>query len=140
MLTLVLIVCIAAIFCFFSQEFIQLLKKIFAIRGVLLLLPLALASWFVFNYDYLVLWGLYYIRDVLNHMNGLLINALPEKQYSADIILIVLLTAFSVVPVAILNLLSYRKTHQPYSHPYLVSTLLWLIGAILLVSLPALYN
>lgn len=140
MVTLVIVVSIAALLCFFSQEFMRFIKKIFAIKGVPLVLPLALASWFVFTYDYLALWALLYVRDVLDHMNQLLIRVLPEKQYTADIILIVLLTAFSIVPVLILNFFSYRNTHKPYSHPYLLSTLLWIIGAALLVSLPALFN
>jgi hypothetical protein len=140
MTTLVLVICVAAIFCFFSQEFTRAFKKIFAIKGATLILPLAIASWFVFTFDYLVLWALLYIREVLDNMNQFLIRVLPEKKYSSDIILIVLLTLTSVGPVIILNILSYRKTHKPYPYPYLLSTILWIIGAILLVSLPALYS
>lgn len=138
MATLVLLVCIAAIFCFFSQEFMRLFKKILAVKGVLLLLPLALASWFVFNYEHLVLLFLYYVRDVLNHINNFLTGLMPSTPYTTAIILIVLLTAISVAPVLLMNIWYYKKTYKPAPHPYLISTLIWIISSILLITLPAL--
>lgn len=140
MLDLVLIVCLAAIISFFSQEFKSVFKKIFDVKGMKLFLPLILGSWFVFTYDYVVLEVLFYIRDKLNGMNTFLIEILPHQQYIADVILIFLLTLVSVGPVALLHYLAYRKTNQPYPHPYLVSTLIWIVSATLLISLPALYN
>jgi hypothetical protein len=53
---------------------------------------------------------------------------------------VILLTAVSLVPVGVLHFFSYRNTHKPFAHPYLVSTLIWIISAVLLVSLPRLYN
>jgi hypothetical protein len=139
MLELVVIVCLVAIVGFFSQEFRSIFKRIFELKGMTLLLPLALGSWFVFSYDVLVLEALLYIRDKLNVMNNCLIETLPHNQYIADVILIFLLTLVSVGPVYLLNFLSFRRTNQPFAHPYLVSTLTWIISATLLVSLPALY-
>lgn len=140
MVTLVFVICIAAIFCFFSQEFIEFFKKIFAIRGVALILPLVFASYIVFNYDYLVLWFLLYIRDYLNAINDFFLRITPQKKYTADAVLVLLLTLVSVGPVVLLNLWSQKKAFKPFAYPYLVSTLIWVIAATVLISLPALYH
>jgi len=58
--TLAAVVFFAAIVTFFSQEFIGIFKKIFAIKGAKLILPLLLASWCIINVNYLVLWVVYY--------------------------------------------------------------------------------
>ena len=58
--TLAAVVFFAAIVTFFSQEFIGIFKKIFAIKGAKLILPLLLASWCIINFNYLVLWVVYY--------------------------------------------------------------------------------
>lgn len=140
MLTLFLVLCCTAILCLFSQEFNRLLKKVFKVRGAKLVIPLALGSTFVFMYDDLVIDLLYYFRDKLNTMVAFLNYIFPHYQYTSDIILVILLTAVSLVPVGVLHFFSYRNTHKPFAHPYLVSTLIWIISAVLLVSLPRLYN
>lgn len=139
MITLFLVICCTAIFCFFSQEFNRLFKKIFAVRGAKLILPLAIGSYVVYTFDFLILDILFYIRDKLNTIVTFLNHTLPHSPHTEDMILIILLTAVSLVPVGILHFLSYRKTHKPYPHPYLVSTLIWIICAILLISLPRLF-
>lgn len=137
---LLLFVCLTAILAFFSQEFYRTFKKIFALRGAKLILPLAFASWFVYFGDDIVLSSLYYVRDVLNNMVALFLYIMPNTRYTSGLVLIFILSLFSIGPVALLHYLSYRKTHKPYAHPYLVSTLLWIIGAALLVALPGLYS
>ncbi|RUR08424.1 hypothetical protein [Legionella sp. km772] len=139
-LTLFLVLCATAILCLFSQEFNRLLKKIFAVKGAKLVLPLALGSAFVFMYDNLVIDLLYYFRDKLNAMLSFLNYVFPQSKYTPDIILVILLTAVSLIPVGILHYFAYKNTHKPYPHPYLVSTLIWIIAAVLLISLPRLYN
>lgn len=136
MLTLVLIICCAAIFCFFSQEFFSIFKRIFEVRGAKEILPLAFASYFVYNYDYLILWGLTYIQEVLLAIVGFVDKVLPFQKQASYILMICLLTLISVGPVIILDILSRRKYYKPYAYPYTTSTLLWIIGAMLLVVLP----
>lgn len=138
MVTLALLVCLAAIFCFFAQEFNRVFKRIFDIKGIKLFLPLALGSWLVYNYDFLFLEVLYFIRDKLNALNEFLIYVFPNNSYVNEAILIFILTVVSVGPVILLHVYSYRKTNKPFAHPYSLSTLIWIICAILLVSLPGL--
>ena len=140
MFTLFVITCCASIICLFSQEFTRLFKKIFAVKGMKLILPLALASIFVYGYDYLVLEFLFYIRDKLNNMVVFLNANLPQYKYTSDFILVFILTAVTLAPVGILHYLSYRKNHTPFVHPYLLSTLIWIISVALLISLPRLYG
>lgn len=138
MYSLVLIVCCAAIIIFFSQEFKRLFKKIFAIRGAKLVLPLAVASWFVFTYSDVVNEGLLAIQDKLNLMNNFLLMLFPTFSLTADLILIILLTMVSVGPVLLIHWYFMKKYYKPFPYPYLLSTLIWIICAFVLVSLPAL--
>lgn len=140
MLTLFLVLCCTAILCLFSQEFNRILKQVFAVKGAKLVIPLALGSTIVFMYDFLVIDLLYYFHDKLNGMMDFLNLIFPQSKYTSDIILIILLSAVSLVPVGILHYFSYRNTHKPYPHPYFVSTIIWIIAAVLLISLPQLYN
>ena len=140
MLVLFLAICATSILCLFSQEFNRLLKKIFAIKGAKLILPLALGSVCALVYDNLVIDLLFYFRDKLNSMLSFLNYIAPQYKYTSDVILIILLTGVTLIPVGILHFFSYRKTHRPYPHPYLVSTLIWIIAVVMLISLPRLYN
>ena len=127
MFTLFVITCCASIICLFSQEFTRLFKKIFAVKGMKLILPLVLEF-------------LFYIRDKLNNMVVFLNANLPQYKYTSDFILVFILTAVTLAPVGILHYLSYRKNHTPFVHPYLLSTLIWIISVALLISLPRLYG
>jgi hypothetical protein len=140
MFTLVIVVCITAGLGFFSQELNQLFKKIFSIKGAPLLLPLALGSWVVVVAGNVVIYLLNDVRAHLNKINQFLLNLIPQGQYSEELILIFLLTCLSIIPVIVLNILSYRKSYKPYEHPYLLSTLIWIVSSILLVSVPVLYQ
>lgn len=140
MFALFMIICTTSILCFFSQEFQRVLKKIFAIKGTKLMLPLLLASTVVFVYEFLVVDLLLYIQDKLLNINILLNSILPQYKYTPDLILILLLTSVTLIPVGVLHYFSYRRTRRPYLHPYIVSTIVWIVASVLLVCLPRLYN
>ncbi|HAT9660178.1 TPA: hypothetical protein JBD28_08950, partial [Legionella pneumophila subsp. pneumophila] len=107
LLTLALVILFATIMVFFSQEFIRTFKKILAIKGAKLLVPLGIASWLIYNFDYLFIWVIYYIREVLQAVLAFLTRIMPFKPYSTSIALIILLTTVSVGPVLLLDLI-YR--------------------------------
>ncbi|MCL9682746.1 hypothetical protein [Legionella maioricensis] len=130
--TLAAVVFCAAIFVFFSQEFIRTFKRIFAIKGAPLILPLAAASWVIYNFDDWVYLVIYYYRDVLRAIVTFLTKIIPLGQLSSYVAVILLLTFISVVPVFVLDWSFRRKTYKPYPYPYLTSTLIWLISAYLL--------
>lgn len=132
MYQLVLIVCIASIFCFFIQEFIGLFKRIFAIKGVKIILPLAFASWLVYLNIPFIVWHLYFIQDVLDSALLYLMYFIPLHAGKESIALIILLTLLAVLPSVLLNLYSKKYHHKPYTYPYLLSTFIWVITVILL--------
>ena len=133
--TLAAVVFCAAIFVFFSQEFIRTFKKIFAIKGAILILPLAAASWIIFNFDNWVFLGIYYCRDVLHAIVTFLTRIIPLGQASSYVASILLLTVISVGPIFLLDWYFLKKTYKPYPHPYLTSTLIWLVSAFILIML-----
>jgi len=131
--TLAAVVFCAAIFVFFSQEFISTFKKIFAIKGAPLILPLAAASLVIYSFDYWCLLAVYYYRQVLNSMVSFLTMLIPLGQISSYIAAILVLTFISVIPVLVLDLVSRKKTYKPYPYPYLTSSIIWLISAFILI-------
>ncbi|HAT1658016.1 TPA: hypothetical protein RG395_000730 [Legionella pneumophila] len=133
LLTLALVILFATIMVFFSQEFIRAFKKIFAIRGAKLLIPLGLASWLIYNFDYLFIWAIYYIREVLHAVLSFLTRVMPFKQYSTAIALIILLTTVSVGPVLLLDLINRKRTYKGYAYPYLTSTLILIFCTVILL-------
>ncbi|KTD66428.1 hypothetical protein [Legionella shakespearei] len=132
-LTLALVVLVAAIVVLFSQEFIQLFKKILTIKGAKLVLPLLIVSWLVFTFDYWVLWGIYYYGTVLNSITAFLSNLLPFQTGAYPLVMILLLTAISVVPVILWEHYLWKQNYKHYQYPYLTSTLIWIASSIVLI-------
>ncbi|CZJ12734.1 hypothetical protein SCZ71_09165 [Legionella pneumophila serogroup 1] len=133
LLTLALVILFATIMVFFSQEFIRTFKKILAIKGAKLLVPLGIASWLIYNFDYLFIWVIYYIREVLQAVLAFLTRIMPFKPYSTSIALIILLTTVSVGPVLLLDLIYRKRTYKGYDYPYLTSTLILIFCTLILL-------
>ncbi|MBL7479462.1 hypothetical protein [Legionella bononiensis] len=135
LLTLALVIFAAAIMILFAQEFIRTFKKIFAIKGAKLFLPLLLGSWLVLNFDYLCLWGFYYYQEILNAIVVFLAGLIPIQSIARPLVLIIVLTLISVVPVVLLDLYLVKKTYKHYEYPYLTSTLIWIITAVMFLAM-----
>ncbi|WP_298623187.1 hypothetical protein [uncultured Legionella sp.] len=133
LLTLAVVVFSAAIMILFSQEFIRTFKKIFAIKGAKLFLPLFIGSWLVISFEDLCLWGIYYYRELLNAVILFVTQIIPFQQGAYSIVFIILLTVISVVPVFLFDMYLVKKTYKHYEYPYLTSTLIWLISALILL-------
>lgn len=134
--TLAAVVFFAAIMTFFSQEFIRMFKKIMAIKGAKLVLPLLAASWLVLTYDYWALWVVYYFRELLNGIVMMIAYIIPFGQISYYVASILVLTIISVAPILCFDYFVYRKkNYKPYPHSYLVSTIIWLVCALTLIVL-----
>lgn len=131
-LTLALVVFFAAILVLFSQEFINIFKKIFAIKGAKLFLPLFIGSWLVVDFEDIFLWGIYYFRETLNAIVWFFSQIIPF-QGAYSIVLIIWLTIISVVPVFLLDMYLVKKTYKHYEYPYITSTLIWIITALAFV-------
>lgn len=134
MLTLAVMLGIVASIAFFSQEIHKIIKKIFAIRGMPLFLPLALASIMVYEFQPLAVALLHLLSNYLLQFYHLIIAILPSSAYADSLALIIVLTLVSIIPVLLLQWHAYRKTQKAYPHPYLLSTLIWIISVLLLIS------
>lgn len=133
MLTIALVVLICSIVVMFSTEFGELIKKIFAIRGMKLFLPLFLATFLVVYYEPWVLLGLSKIQTMLSMLATKMITWLPFEAGANILANVVLLVAFSLLPVFALNAWSKRKNFQAFQYSYLTSTIIWLFVAVLIV-------
>ncbi|KTC79048.1 hypothetical protein [Legionella cherrii] len=135
LLTLTLLVLFGSILVFFSEEFIKTIKKIFAIKGAKLIIPLFVASWLIFSFDLWVLWAIYYLREMLHDILNYLVQIMPFQNWALQVVLVFMLTFLSVVPVLILDFLSRRKTFKSYQHPYVASSIIWVLSVFLLIIL-----
>lgn len=133
LLTLALVVLISSIVVFFSDEFIKIFKKIFAIKGVMLLLPLFVASWLIYNFNFWFLWTIFYAREVLHDVLNFLVRITPFQKGAVLVDLVIMLTFLSVVPVLILDIISRRKNFKRYQHPYALSSFIFILSVFLLI-------
>lgn len=135
-ITVMLIALSAAILVFFSQEFSQMFRAIFAIPGVKLLLPLFLVSWLVEDHEAWGLWFLLRIKDMLHAAFYFLSGIFPGKP---TVMLRLLHVMYLFVLAGAPLWLSYiwaknKQLNQdelwPASHQF--GMVLWIIFAILL--------
>ncbi|CAM2780841.1 Uncharacterised protein [Legionella steigerwaltii] len=133
LLTLALLVLLGSILVFFSEEFSKAIKKLFAIKGAKLIIPLFAASWLIYTFDFWVLWAIFYLREILYDVLNFLVRIMPFQTGAVQVVLVFMLTFLSVVPVLTLDFLSRRKTFKNYKHPYLTSGIIWILSVVLLI-------
>lgn len=133
LVTLALLVFLGSILVFFSEEFIKMFKKLFAIKGAKLFIPLFLASWLIYTFDFWFLWAVFYLRETLLYIMFFLTSIMPFQKGADSVALIILLTAVSVVPVLILDIQSRRKNFKKYKYPYVTSWIIWILCVVLLI-------
>jgi len=132
LLIVALLVLICSITVMFSQEFGRLFKKIFAIPGMKLILPLAVLTTLIVNYEDWVLWSLIKSQNFLLDLTILLANGMPFDTGAASIANILVLIALTLLPVFAFNVWYQRKNYHLFPYSYLVSTVIWLFVAVLL--------
>lgn len=130
--TLALVIIGFAIAVFFSQEFAKLFKKIFAVPGMRLVLPLFLLTTLIVYYEEIVFLGLSFIQSNFHAFSRKLAAMLPFNKAALALVKIFLLVIFSLIPVLGLTYWMRKKMHQPFNYSYLTSSLIWIFCAILL--------
>ncbi|KTD24496.1 MULTISPECIES: hypothetical protein [Legionella] len=132
MLTVALVVLLSSIVVFFSKEFGDLFKKIFAIPGMKLFLPLTLATALVVNYESWAYYGLIKFQDFWLGLTGILASWMPFHKGASSVAKILTLMILSFLPVIAIDYWIKRKrSYQSYQYPGLTITVLWLIFAVL---------
>lgn len=132
--TLAVLVFFGAIVVFFVQEFKNMFLKFLEIPGMLLLAPLAFASWAIYTFDYWVIWGVTYYHETLRLLLDALVYIIPFKAYATPIAAVIVLTAVSVIPVWVADYILLKRRYRGYQYAYITCALIWLIsGAVLIV-------
>lgn len=131
--TLAMVVFMGGIFICFSQEFIRVFKKILEVKGAKLILPLMLGSLLVAQFDLIILWGLYYYREVLTSVVLFVNHPFATSPLAYPIILIILLTLISVIPVLLLELFWWKRSYKHYPLPNLTSIILWIVSSFVMI-------
>ena len=133
MLKLALIVFFTSIVAFFAQEFGRMFKKIFAIPGVLLLAPLAVASWLIEVYEDWGIWLLSMFQAEIHQFIHKLSTFVPFETGSISFVRIIYLLLIASIPVWVSRLIALRKGRcPPQSFTYWLGLVLWIIAVILL--------
>lgn len=133
LITFALVVIVAAIVVFFSDEFARLFKKIAAIPGVKLFVPLIFASWVVERFDTWLVWMLLKLKQWMHGLIYALARWLPIEKGALSTAHVLNLFLVTVLPLLILHFSALRKPRYelwPYTY-HLVITI-WLVLVILL--------
>lgn len=131
--TIAIVALCASIAAFFAQEFGRVFKKIFAIPGLKLLLPLTLASWFIEVYEdwgHWLLLRIQYLLHLLIHRLGVRV---PFEKISLPLIKILFLFLIGILPMVIFKLATIKQWGgKRLPQTYWIGLILWVFAAILL--------
>ena len=130
--TIALLVIFTSIVVFFSQEIGDFFKKIYRIPGVKLFAPFVLLTSFVVYLSPWFFLGAMTLKQLLNALNAKLTQWLPYP-HADEAVKAFLLFSLSFLPVFLLNLWVKRRSYLPFSRPYLLNTMLWLIFVLLMM-------
>lgn len=133
--TLTLVILLGAIAVFFSQEFLGIIKKIFAVKGVKLFLPLLVASWLVFSFGGWLVLMLTYYRETLVKIVTISVSILPLPQIAGYVALVMVLTLVSVLPVYLIDLFMRKRSYKSYAYPQITSLLIFIVSTFILLGL-----
>lgn len=128
--TLVLLSC--TILVFFSQEFAASFKKLFALPGVRLLLPLIVVTALIVYYDAWALWTLLKAKETLRNFAVFLAKMVPFQNaflFSNMLVLFSLPVLFLIAK----RLGAKKSPLYSYQFYYFSVAILWVLALILLV-------
>ena len=121
-----------AILMFFSQEFANTFKKIMAIRGMKLFLPLILVTYLVLSFQAELVWALTKIQALLFTLIAFLAKLFPFNGLANVIASVLVLMALTFLPVLAIDFWIKRKTYHGFNQASLTSLFIWLFVALLL--------
>lgn len=131
MLTLALVVAFSAIILFFAKEFGDMFKKLFAVRGAKLFLPLVGATFLIVLYEPWIYFALVYVKQVLLDFIAFAARLFPFKTGAISLVSIALFMILALVPTWAINIWHIRKTNLPFPYSNVLSAIIWLLAVIL---------
>lgn len=133
MTTIALVVFIFAIAVFFAKEFSNIIKKIMAIPGMKLVLPLLLATLFIVFFQPEAFWCLTKIQFFVLTIRDKIAGLLAFKALGVYLASLITLMGLTFLPVAAINYWYQRKTFHGYLYTELTLALIWIFIALMLV-------
>ena len=131
--TISLVVFCASIAVFFAQEFGRVFKKILAIPGAKLLLPLFLASSLIIIYEEIGHWLLLRVQITLHQLIFKLDTVVPFETGSISLTRIISLFIIGSLPIWVSHWSALSKKNQePHAGTYWIGLVLWIFAAVLL--------
>src|SRR5690606_30294104 len=109
------------------------IKKILKIPGLNLVLPLLGGTIIIVLIEPFVAWILFNMKNGLENFLSFFIARLPLGWASRYVANILLLTLLSLFPTLVLETYIKRRSYFPFRYGYVLSTVIWLVIAILLV-------
>lgn len=128
--TLAAVVLSTSIAVFFSKEFAGVYRKIIAVPGAKLLLPLIIASWLIETYEPFELWFLLKCKEGFHYLLFQLSALTTLNQNSAQIIQLFILATFPFLVLRALEL--RRKKPVPGLITSRIGLIIWVIAATVL--------
>lgn len=135
-LELASVVLVSSILVFFSEEWGNLLKKLFAIRGMKLFIPLIIANCVLIVYQPWVSIVLIGIQHILHQLQQAISNLIPWQMGAQQMAGILILFLLTLIPVWILNYWFKRRSYLGFRRRRLTLLLIWLFCAIVLIVPP----
>ncbi|MCX7116456.1 MAG: hypothetical protein NTW94_00820 [Legionellales bacterium] len=133
LVTLAMVVFFSSVGVFFSEEFGRFFKKVIAIPGAKLLLPLVAASLVVEMFEGLGQWVMVRCQAVIHQLIFQVSKVIPFESVSLTVVRILYLFLVGSLPIWIFRLRAKQKgQRQPQVFAYRLGLLLWIIAAILL--------
>lgn len=136
MFTLAFLVFGAAIFAFFSEEIIDMIKKLFTIPGVKLVIPLMIASWMIEKYEqplYTFLkWCIASVDKIVLKLGA----GLPFDTHSLLFTRILSLFLLATLPIwmSFARIKRRDSAKKAWSLTHRICLFLWIILAVILVA------
>ena len=136
MLTFALVVLCCAFGVLFSKELAEMLKKLFAMPGVKVALPLFIVNVFLIQFEPVLHMVFLYIKAELHTLIGVLASWLPFGKGSEGTVTVLLMVFVPMFCTALVSYLYFKRNYKEFPYAIWVSSHLWLF-LIILLTVPA---
>lgn len=135
MYTLLAVILVGAVFCFFSQEFVHFFKKILAVPGLDVILPLAFASLVLNLLSYWLIAFIEFCRRALYDIVFFLVSSLPFNNLNYYCATLLVLLSISLVIVVVEKMVLEKTHYKNVSDAYFYGVLIWIASVMILASI-----
>lgn len=129
--TIIFLVILCTIIVLFSEDFAKVGKKIFAIKGMKLLLPIFAVSAVIIDYFSFFIWILDLLVNGLAIIKGELASLIPFGNFSPSIAMIMLLMTVVLILGPLMTFILRLTGHRPFIYRQQLLLVVWAVMAVL---------